>query len=72
MSLQPERALEPADQAYLTAACGHEVYPGENMFEWEDKTLCPDCLEDKFSELSIEEKADLMGCAYLQVREKSM
>lgn len=72
MSWEPEQPLEPAEQTYLTAACNHEVYPGENMFEWEGKTLCPDCLEDKFSELRIEEKADLMGCAYIQVREKSL
>ena len=71
MTLEPEHSMEPFDEVYLIAMCSHEVYPGERMFEWEGKTLCPDCFEEKFCALSIEEKANLLGCAYIQVRGKT-
>lgn len=65
----PEPPLDPTDDGlFITADCGHEVFEDEELFEWENgKTLCPDCLEDKFRELSILERADLMGCEHRTV-----
>lgn len=53
---------------YVYADCGHEVYDGEYLYEWDDsRTLCPECVELKFDELSIEEKTALMGCQGTEV-----
>ncbi|MDR3278834.1 MAG: hypothetical protein LBT12_08670 [Oscillospiraceae bacterium] len=65
----PEPPAEPPeDTRYAVADCGHEVYEGESLYDWEDETLCPECVEDKFSELTTEEKARLMGCESSVVR----
>ncbi len=65
----PEPPTEPADDAnYITAGCGHEIYEGDEVFEWENgTTLCGDCLEDKFLELSLAERAELLGCDHRAV-----
>ena len=56
------------ESRYVMAGCGHEVYDGERMYEWEDNdTLCPECVEVKFDELSIMEKATLMCCDSTEV-----
>jgi hypothetical protein len=53
----------PEDTRYVIADCGHEVYEGEALYDRDDGgTLCPDCMEDKFAELSTAEKAELIGC----------
>ncbi len=62
----PQPPVEPPDDAgYITAGCGHEVYEGEEVFEWENgATLCSDCLEDRFLEMSLTERAELLGCGH--------
>ena len=32
-----------ADSPVAMANCGHEIYHGEFMAEWEGQMLCPDC-----------------------------
>lgn len=32
---------DPAPAEY--GDCGHEVYRGESLLEWEGRMLCPDC-----------------------------
>jgi hypothetical protein len=59
---------EESESRYVTADCGHEVYDGECMYEWEDMhTLCPECVEYKFNELSLEEKAALLDCEIIEI-----
>ena len=65
--LEPERRLSPRGDKFVFAECGHEVYEGERIYEWEPGTLCPDCMEDRFSELSTQEKAELLGCESSEV-----
>lgn len=66
----PEPSLEPpADEAYLTTGCGHEVYKGETYVWWKTTagktvSLCPDCFRDKIDALSIKELALLLSCDY--------
>jgi hypothetical protein len=64
--LMPEPPLSPPeDDRYLTAGCGHEVYDGEDLFEWENgQTLCSDCLSDRFNDMSLVERAELLGCEH--------
>ncbi len=58
----------PEDDRYIVAGCGHEVYEGEELFEWEDgSTLCGDCLSDRFEEMSLVERAELLGCEHRTV-----
>ena len=38
--------LAPPEERYIMAKCGHEVYEGEDLYETEDGTLCPDCFDD--------------------------
>lgn len=69
----PERSIEPPEEFYVIADCGHEVYEGESLFEWtnEDtgqiKQLCPDCFRAKVNALSLEELADLLRCDHSKV-----
>ena len=64
---------EPRDggdfyERYVIADCGHEVYDGECLYEWEDgRSLCPECVEGKFDGLSTAEKAALLGCEGAEV-----
>ena len=58
----PERPAAPREPYSVVAACGHEVYEGEYIYEWDDgETVCPDCFEDRFADLSAREKAALCG-----------
>lgn len=65
----PEPALDPPEDArFVTAGCGHELYEGEDLYEWENgQTLCADCLEDRFCEMNLSEKAELLGCERVTV-----
>jgi hypothetical protein len=60
----PEPPLNPPEPECVTADCGHEVYDGEDIYSFERETLCPDCMEERFNELSTREKAELLGCGY--------
>lgn len=64
MILTPEPPIDiPDDGTYITADCGHEIYDGEEVFEQEDgQTKCAECLDDRFREMSITERAELLGC----------
>jgi len=65
----PER-LDGGDVCarYVAVDCGHEVYDGESIYEWEDgRSLCPECLDGKFDELSTAERAALLGCESTEV-----
>jgi len=74
----PEPRLDPPEPFFIVADCGCEVYEGENLFEWdkydpktkEHKTIhiCPDCFDAKFEEFTREEKAELLGLEYTEVR----
>ena len=64
----PEPSIEPPEDFYITADCGHEVYEGELLLEWENKNICPDCFKDKAGELSIEELAELLRCDFSVVK----
>lgn len=63
----PDRPLEPKEEPYVIANCGHEVYEGEELFEFDGVTLCPDCMADKFEELTLHEKAALLGYTVSEV-----
>lgn len=57
----------PPEPDYITAGCGCEVYEGETIFSYDGGTLCPDCMEAIFDEMSLEEKAELLGCTWRTV-----
>ena len=63
---EPSTSLLPAEPVPVLAGCGHEVYPGERLFTWplgkRVRTLCPDCIAERFDALPLEEKAALLGC----------
>ncbi|SHI23920.1 hypothetical protein SAMN02745823_03785 [Sporobacter termitidis DSM 10068] len=62
----PEPPIDPPDERYLTAGCGHEVYEGERLVEWHDGKrfayLCEECFRDKLAALTTEELARQFGC----------
>ena len=64
----PEPRLDPPEPFCVVASCGHEVYSGEHLYKWENgKILCPDCMEAKFNEQSLDERAALLGCEWVTV-----
>ena len=67
----PDIRLEPPEEFYIEAGCGHEVYEGEELYEWAGGlTLCPDCMEEKFDDLTLHEKAELLGCRHIVVEKE--
>ena len=65
----PERGLEPPEPYFVLGDCQHEVYEDEELFDWEGKWICGDCLKEKVQELSISELADVFGCSSYTVKE---
>ena len=47
------------------ADCGHEIYPGEHMYSWDGRYICPDCLLDKVTAMELDELAEMLGCEVL-------
>ncbi len=55
------KATDPGDR-FIIAGCGHEVYSGERTYaDAEGKRLCPDCVEDEFRKLTVDQKARALG-----------
>jgi len=78
-SSKKERAVKPMydvpeqhdfiETLFVLADCEHEVYEGEFLYELEDgRTLCPECVESMFDELSVAEKAMLLCCESTEIR----
>lgn len=65
-----EPDTDPPEDFYVTAACGHEIYEGETLFEFEGNTYCPDCFREKIDDMELEELAAFLGCEFWRVRKK--
>lgn len=63
-----EPPVDPPEDYYVTADCGHEVFEGENMYVFDGKTYCPDCLRDIVNDLTTEEIAALLRADYVEVK----
>lgn len=70
MIQNPEQDTEPPEDFYITADCGHEVYQGEILYEWDNKYICPDCMEEKLAALSLPEQAAMMGVEFTTVKRR--
>lgn len=61
MNANPLRDVQD-EEAATWGDCGHEVYSGEALLEWEGRMLCPDCwrrsvetvLEERPEQLALE------------------
>jgi hypothetical protein len=62
-----EPPITPPEPYSVIAGCGCEVYEGETMVEWDDKTLCPDHFRDKINEMDVTELAIHLHCDYTTV-----
>lgn len=49
--------------------CLAELEPWEKVYDFENKYLCENCFEAKFDELSLDEKAQLIGSEVRTVEE---
>ena len=59
--LSDRQASEPER---LCEGCGGEMYAGENLYLWEDRTMCVDCFKAAVSawlEEAAEEAAQALG-----------
>ena len=59
----PERPLEPREPLpdFVCDECENWFYGDERIYISNGRKLCPECFREEFSELSIEELADLVG-----------
>ena len=69
MTLDYEHS-DPPENYFVMADCGHEVYDGENLYLWNEKTLCPDCMKDKVGEIPLSEIAVFLGAKIEHVSRK--
>jgi hypothetical protein len=64
----PEPSAEPPQYRFMTAnGCLHEVYDGEDIYEFESRTYCEECLRDKIFEMTTRELAALVGSDWERV-----
>lgn len=67
----PEPRLEPIDsEVYVTGDCGHEIYEGEPIIEWDGKSICDECFWDNIKELTVSEVAAQFDCEISMVRRR--
>lgn len=59
--LRLEQSFEPPEPAFVIADCGCEVYEHEYIYEWDEKTLCPDCMEMELNKLPLHSLVTLLG-----------
>lgn len=75
MENTPEPRIDPPEPFCITADCGHEVYEGEALYEWQvyvngewkRKTVCPDCFDEYVAKLTREEIADMLGMEHRMI-----
>lgn len=63
----PEPSVDPPEDFYMIADCGHEVYEGEHLIEWQGKQICPDCFKEDILDLPVWELAALLGASSVEV-----
>lgn len=59
--LMKEPPVEPPEPDSVVADCGCEVYAYEYIYEWDGRTLCPDCMETELNKLPLHELVTLLG-----------
>lgn len=64
-------APEPSEDEVICYChkCGGEIYRGETYGEENGKCLCPDCIDEVFTEMPPEMKFSLMGYTPMEVRQ---
>ncbi len=63
MAYLPEQRLEPPrppEPDCICSACLGELYGDEEVYRFDGRILCGDCLEDEIRKLSIRELAELI------------
>lgn len=61
--IEPEPRIDQPIEHIETicSVCGQDIYEGEKWGEFRGNTICSDCMEDEWRELSIEEKFYKLG-----------
>lgn len=67
-----EPSLDPPEEYYVYADCGHEVYKGELLREFNGKTWCPECFLDEIYSLSIEALDQLLDIDSVVVEQRNL
>lgn len=63
MAYLPERRLEPPrppEPDCICSACLGELYGDEEVYRFDGRILCGDCLREEIEDLSIRELAELI------------
>ena len=63
MAYLPEQRLEPPrppEPDCICAACLGELYGDEEVYRFDGRILCGDCLREEIEELSIRELAEIV------------
>lgn len=62
MAYLPEQRLEPRDPPpdCICSACLGELYGDEEVYRFDGRILCGDCLREEIKDLSIRELAELI------------
>ena len=63
MAYLPEQRLEPPmppEPDCICAACLGEIYGDEEVYRFDGRILCGDCLREEIKDLSIRELAELI------------
>ena len=63
MAYLPERRLEPPrlpEPDCICSACLGELYGDEEVYRFDGRILCGDCLREEIEELSIREIAEIV------------
>ena len=72
MTYLPERPLEPRDPPpdCICEECGNWFYGDEEMYRFDGRILCEDCLREEIKDLSIRELAELIDADRFTAEER--
>jgi hypothetical protein len=58
----PEPRLEPPEEEYIIADCGHEIYEGESEYrDMRGRSYCEQCIRDRADSLDTYTLAVALG-----------
>lgn len=66
-----ELTFETDCHDFVGAGTDTELQNGDwgGVYEWDNQYICPDCMMEKLDEMTLKEKAELLGARFIPINE---